>query len=213
MAAGLAAPSPSTAALFDLVDVFPTLAALAGLPPPVDVDGIDQSSLFHRDYTSTGTSTSTHHHHHHHRHAATTQDGATQDGAAQDVDAANRIDRRVAGPPPTADPRTAAYHQYPACNTPSFNHTRGGCNGTPKAKFDFMGYSIRTANYRYTAWFEWNKALLVPLWEGPSVEELYDHSGDDSTNMDKWENVNIAKANPKVAAQLRERLLTFFRAH
>jgi hypothetical protein len=46
-----------------------------------------------------------------------------------------------------------------------------------------------------------------------SFRELYDHSGDDSTNMDKWENVNIAKANPKVAAQLRERLLTFFRAH
>ena len=176
VAAGLAPPSPSTAALFDLVDVFPTLAALAGLPPPVDVDGIDQSSLFHRDYTSTGgASTSTHHHHHHHHHAATTQDGTTQDVAAQNVaaqdgGAANRVDRRVEGPPPTADPRTEAYHQYPACDTPSFNHTRGGCNGTPKAKFNFMGYSIRTASYRYTAWFEWNKALLVPLWEGPSVE-------------------------------------------
>ena len=32
--------------LVESVDIYPTLAALAGLPPPPDLDGIDLSSLF-----------------------------------------------------------------------------------------------------------------------------------------------------------------------
>ena len=37
----------STAGLVDLVDVFPTVASLAGLPLPKNVDGMDQSFLIH----------------------------------------------------------------------------------------------------------------------------------------------------------------------
>lgn len=36
-----------TSSLVELVDVFPTVAAIAGLPAPADVDGIDVSSLLH----------------------------------------------------------------------------------------------------------------------------------------------------------------------
>jgi arylsulfatase A-like enzyme len=34
-----------TSSLVELVDVFPTVAAIAGLPAPADVDGVDVSSL------------------------------------------------------------------------------------------------------------------------------------------------------------------------
>jgi hypothetical protein len=43
--------------------------------------------------------------------------------------------------------------EYPACGchlngTACFNQTRGGCNSTPKGSFGFMGYTLRTAEWR-----------------------------------------------------------------
>jgi hypothetical protein len=42
------------------------------------------------------------------------------------------------------------------------------------------------------------------------AEELYPHTGDESTNMDQYENANQAVAAPAVAAKLRARLRSFF---
>jgi len=154
-----------TKALFDLVDVFPTLSSLAGLPAPADVDGMDQSGLI--------------------------------------LTPANSAQRQ----------RDAAYHQYPACSTPSFNHTRSACNNTPKGKFDFMGYSVRTASWRYTCWYHWKRDKLEADWEGEYAEELYDHKGDSSTDFDRWDNKNLAKEEEQVAKQLKAKLEAFFRKH
>ena len=33
---------------------------------------------------------------------------------------------------------------------------RNLCINTPAAKFGWMGYSLRTITWRYTAWFRWN---------------------------------------------------------
>lgn len=82
-------------------------------------------------------------------------------------------------------------------------------NATPSPP----GYTVRNVLWRYTLWLEWDKTSLTPHWDGESVEELYSHAGDDSTNMDAWENVNVAAANPAVTAQLRARLRAFFTAH
>ena len=41
-------------------------------------------------------------------------------------------------------------------------------------------------------------------------EELYAHTGDDSTSMDAWENVNVAAARSDVAAALGRQLRAFF---
>ena len=113
-----------TASYTDLVDVFPTLAAVAGLPAPAGVDGDDVSAVFDD---------------------------------------------------PTAVVKSAAYHQYPACamdSTAGFNVTRGACNNTPRDKFDYMGYTVRTPEWRYTLWVGWDTATLAPRWDGPSAEEL-----------------------------------------
>ena len=153
------AAGKKAATFLDLVDVFPTLAALAGLPPPRGVDGEDLSAAF---------------------------------------DA------------PGAALKGAAFHQYPACGMAALNQTRGECNNTPRAQFDFMGYSIRTAQWRYTQWLAWDGAALAPLWDGAFEEELYAHAGDDGTSLEAWENENAAAANPAVAAQLRAQLRAFF---
>jgi hypothetical protein len=68
----------------------------------------------------------------------------------------------------------AAYHQYPACGCSDaavvcFNRTREACNNSPRGTFNFMGYSVRTAAFRYTAWFPWKNTTLEADWEGPYV--------------------------------------------
>ena len=152
-----------TTSLTELVDLMPTLAALAGLPPPTGVDGADVSALFDD---------------------------------------------------PTQQLKGAAYHQYPACGMARINQTRGGCNKTPKGAFDFMGYSVRTDAWRYTLWVSWDGAALAPRWDDPRAEEeLYSHDGDDSTDMDRWENVNEARDHPALAASLRAQVVAFFSAN
>lgn len=151
-----------TASLTDLVDVFPTLAALAGLPQPVGVDGDDLSALF---------------------------------------DA------------PATPLKHFAYHQYPACGMPSINHTRLGCNNVPKEQFSFMGYSVRTDQWRYTLWVTWDQTNCTPVWDGADqVDELYTHTGDSSTSMDLWENANLVlrPEHTAIRAQLRSQVVHFF---
>ena len=93
-----------TSALVELVDVFPTLAALAGLPVPAGVDGQDLSALFDAPKPS----------------------------------------------PAAGQGKAAAFHQYPACGmkiADGFNVTRGACNNAEKHTFNYMGYTIRTADW------------------------------------------------------------------
>eukprot|EP01065_Artemidia_motanka_P017746 TRINITY_DN21173_c0_g1_i2.p2 TRINITY_DN21173_c0_g1~~TRINITY_DN21173_c0_g1_i2.p2 ORF type:complete len:247 (+),score=70.05 TRINITY_DN21173_c0_g1_i2:873-1613(+) len=150
-----------TDSLTELVDVFPTLAAAAGLPAPDGVDGDDVSILLDD---------------------------------------------------PTTAAKAAAYHQYPACHTPSLNHTRQECNNDLRDTFDWMSYSVRTDSWRYTVWYRWNKTALKPLWEGEYGEELYDHVGDDGSSFD-FENVNLAQQHPDVSSMLREQIRGFFSKH
>lgn len=142
-----ASQGKTTMALTELVDVFPTLAALSGLPAPPGVDGADLSALLDD---------------------------------------------------PTAAGKEAAFHQYPACSDTEFNQTRGGCNNVARNEFDFMGYTMRTAQYRYTRWLRWNKTTLLAEWDGDYAEELYDHADDDGTTFGLYEWHNQAQANPGV---------------
>jgi hypothetical protein len=92
----------------------------------------------------------------------------------------------------------------------AINQTRFSCNSVPRSQFDFMGYSVRNADWRYTAWLPWDGAALRAEWDGEAVEELYAHTGDVGGSFDDYENANEAAANPQVAAALRARLRQFF---
>jgi hypothetical protein len=139
----------------DLVDVWPTLAKLAGLPPPPgEVDGDDFSALFDD---------------------------------------------------PSLALKSEAFHQYPACGMGMFDMVRGECNSTPRTQFNYMGYSMRNAQWRYTRWLIWNNVTLSSEWDGDFEEELYSHAGDNSTSYDAFDNENVAAANPAVVALLSAR--------
>jgi hypothetical protein len=59
------------------------------------------------------------------------------------------------------------------------------CVRTKRDRFGFMGYSLRTVEWRYTGWFTWLNATGVShmpgpdLASGPAGEELYDHRESD----------------------------------
>jgi len=124
------------AAFAELIDVFPTAAALAGLPPPSGVEG--QALL-----------------------------------DAQGVHAV---------------PKQAAFSQYPRC-IPKNEITHHLCTGVPAERFKFMGYSLRTAEWRYTEWREWDGVLLKGVWNssGLVAHELYNHSGHDADAIDNFD--------------------------
>lgn len=150
----------------ELVDVFPTLASLAGVPPPPNVSGTDLSPLL---------------------------------------------------ADPSVPLKDAAYHQYPACNITTTDVPRVQCDGCPRHNFTFMSYSMRTADWRYTAWFPWNGTALRPIFSDHFAAELYNHTGDDGTaatgSLTDFENVNLAEELPDVAAQLHAQLVAFFDTH
>lgn len=76
-----------------------------------------------------------------------------------------------------------------------------------------MGYTVRTPDWRYTLWVVWNNVTLTPNWDGPKAEELYNHTNDDSSSFDLWENVNVAKEHPETAKTLETQLIAFFQKH
>lgn len=58
-----------------------------------------------------------------------------------------------------------------------------------------MGYSLRTPEWRYTAWFLWNSTMLQPNWQALEAEELYDHRSEAGlsapADFDAVEGVNL----------------------
>ena len=78
-----------------------------------------------------------------------------------------------------------AYSQYP----------RSG--GAPD--FNIMGVSMRTPQWRYTEWIEWNpgnnKTKGYPVWNGKKYGiELYNHSNNtiNENDMNGYDNYNLA---------------------
>jgi hypothetical protein len=60
--------------------------------------------------------------------------------------------------------------------------------------FTHMGYTVRTAGWRYTEWVRWNGTALLPIWSQVVARELYDHNNDPAevATFDLGENENIA---------------------
>ena len=90
---------------------------------------------------------------------------------------------------PSALSEKRAYSQIARCDC---NITKSGwkmCNAnacvtTPQTNMSFMGYTMRTSNYRYTAWFSWNTTTLRPNLSEIGGEELYNLTTDVGTNFD-----------------------------
>lgn len=175
-APGQPAGAVSTA-LVESVDLYPTIASLAGLETPTDVDGTDLTPLM----------------------AAARTHAATGGGGEQ---------------PPSVHGKQAVYSEYPRCyhnvSTPWDDST--SCVHTARTNFSAMGYSVRTALWRYTIWLHWDGARLQgDFSRAPVAVELYGHAGDTEADMDAYENANVA-AEPKHKATL-ESMYALAQAH
>lgn len=63
----------------------------------------------------------------------------------------------------------------------------------PAEKGYFMGYSVRNASFRYTRWVNISTAApFNPQWEQVYGEELYSHVQDQGDDYDDQENENLA---------------------
>ena len=77
---------------------------------------------------------------------------------------------------------------------------------------EIMGYTIRTDEWRYTCWFEFDTVLIVPKIHNIIGQELYDHREDTGEEIDwKGEHFNLAKNKMyvQVVNTLHEKILNY----
>merc|ERR1711865_1227158 len=80
--------------------------------------------------------------------------------------------------PSSAATKEYVYSQYPRiARHPDKLWDSNNPIHDPRDTFTHMGYSIRSKEYRYTEWLEWNKTALLPIWDKSVGTELYDHRG------------------------------------
>ena len=93
------------------------------------------------------------------------------------------------------------------------------CDGVDSSDYAFMGYSMRTSNSRFTEWVptRWDSSTArhMPQWEQVVGAELYDHSGSAEYDLGEgWsqrvESANVASIRPKEVGILRQRLRAHF---
>jgi iduronate 2-sulfatase len=158
-----------TTVFYDHVDLYPTLAELAGLPSPQPAIGTLESKSLAKVFRNPGV-----------------------------------LPSEIAG-------GQVAFSQYPRCAKTGIEN--GSCNNVDKRRFDYMGYSVRTAEWRFTAWLAWDGQTLKGQWAvGPKfyAEELYSHHNDTGTDHDAYENANVADQAQHTA--LKEQLWTLLQS-
>lgn len=81
--------------------------------------------------------------------------------------------------------KKAAFSQYPRPGPKPTVHPDS--DQPPTRDTTIMGYSIRTNRYRYTAWLKFDNVTFKPNWNKIIAEELYDHK------VDAEENHNVCR--------------------
>eukprot|EP01063_Lacrimia_lanifica_P033873 TRINITY_DN614_c1_g1_i1.p1 TRINITY_DN614_c1_g1~~TRINITY_DN614_c1_g1_i1.p1 ORF type:complete len:730 (+),score=182.08 TRINITY_DN614_c1_g1_i1:64-2253(+) len=117
----------------------------------------------------------------------------------------------LASPANASGLKPYAVSQYPRCPVdPAVPWRQNQCTFIDRSQFEVMGYTIRSAEWRYTEWVRWNGTTLLPNYTVPPVaRELYPHAGDDGRDFNAYENENHVKAFPDVAAALQKTLRAF----
>lgn len=96
--------------------------------------------------------------------------------------------------------KEAAFSQYPRPGPEPTVHPDS--DQPPMQDTTIMGYSVRTSRFRYTAWLKFNNITFKPDWSHIVAEELYDHKIDDEENH----NVCRKRAYKSKRKQLQRKL-------
>ena len=165
----LGTQTPRFADPVELVDLFPTLTSLAGLPPPVHFSpplaGRDLSFALQPHLVRA-------------RAAGSDEVWAAQSQITRcwNCTEAYQNTGELAGC--TGDAVDAGRFAVPCCKQ-------------PRTLFDLMGMSIRERDWRYTLWCQWRANLTVD-WSNCSHAELFDHRGEEKPFVpDRGENNNV----------------------
>jgi len=94
--------------------------------------------------------------------------------------------------PPRVLAEKAAFSQIGRCDCHFWddrNATMCGANACVRvaqdsARYNFMGYTMRTQKWRYTAWVQWDHEADKPDWAQPVVSELFDLTMDTGRDFD-----------------------------
>lgn len=89
---------------------------------------------------------------------------------------------------------------------------KDNCQQVPRQCIEWMGYTVRTAEWRMTEWVAWNGKLLQPDFSHINATELYRHTGPDFGDFGAWENKNVADdpSRQSTLAMLRQMLRARF---
>ena len=77
-----------------------------------------------------------------------------------------------------------------------------GCHPSGHGAADYMGFTVRSAAWRWTEWVKYDKQAGAPVWSDGSVaQELYDHREDkgDGASFDDFENENLCNSTDAAA--------------
>ena len=86
------------------------------------------------------------------------------------------------------------------------------CTSVARERIDWMGYTVRVPGWRYTAWVRFGPQL-VANWSVINATELYAHGhDDDGDDFDSSETSNVARdeANAEVVRELHSMLIAHF---
>merc|ERR1712187_172378 len=88
----------------------------------------------------------------------------------------------------TASDRTC-YRKHDDFNS---SESADQCEKVPRQCIQWMGYTVRTMNWRYTEWVEFDGDSLRPNFNRINATELYHHTGPDYEDFGASENINVA---------------------
>ena len=177
----------TTRVLAELVDVFPTLADLAGVPLGSDdahrVDGTSLAPVFSDPSTT-----------------------VVPNGKGT-------FNKSVAySQYPHVSDFGCPFWRDGLCYADGSATGTGVMPSTSPSKEVRMGYSVRDSRWRFTVWLDWNGSAAN--WSDASVApaELYDHSDDNGTDFDAMdvENLAYSAAHAPTVAALLDKARFFF---
>eukprot|EP00755_Sulcionema_specki_P014821 Sspe_Gene.57722::Locus_31672_Transcript_1_1_Confidence_1.000_Length_1561::g.57722::m.57722/K01136/IDS; iduronate 2-sulfatase len=104
-----------------------------------------------------------------------------------------------------------AYSQIGRCACQLYNGSlecgANACARVPVSQFDFMGYTMRTADWRYTAWVAFDNSTMRADWSHVAADELYDASKDNGRDFDAdGYSDNVADQHPSLVDSFRQQL-------